>query len=194
MASEQIKRLIDEGKITLTLVVSPPRCKSTAIAYALSRGDKDTCYLHEPVSSVHGLESSDHGPEYNIEERDVNLDNLLLPRIEKAIAQAGDDSKPIPIVIKEMSNGISMDEFGELAKLSKQIVFLQCDPSKQIASALTIIAKDDPLISNPVSYMPEWGAVDDLIYSPWKRQTALLHNAQNNFPGKVTVLDLTCSP
>jgi hypothetical protein len=129
----EIKKAYDE----IYLIVSPPRCSSTAFARVFWEQPSIRYYSHEPFE---GLYFMDKDIQYVIENLRHPLD---LRRIKKSSAKGAGRS----LVIKEMPYQVG-DYFPNIITLTnKPVVFLTRDPRQNIASRMAkkIEAGDNPI-------------------------------------------------
>ena len=137
---EEIKEKYDQ----IYVIVSPPRCSSTAFARVFWELPSIRYYAHEPFEGTYFMG----------QELDAVLDNLRNPLDQREVKQNPGFQSSNSLVIKEMPYQVG-DNFPLLVGLTrKPVVFLTRDPRLNIASRM---AKKEEVGDSPLFPLVETG-------------------------------------
>ncbi len=126
------------------VIVSPPRCSSTAFARVFWELPSVKYYAHEPFEGIYFME----------QDLDSALDNLRNPLDLRDVKQNSKYKFGNSLVIKEMPYQVG-DNFPLLVSLTrKPVIFLTRDPRQNIASRM---AKKEEVGDNPLFPLVETG-------------------------------------
>lgn len=193
MTFDYLQQQIKAGNVRLTLVISPPRCGSTAIAHAISRSPsyENQWYVHEPRLTDHGYsnESWEQSLKHHVKSCHANPDS------------------PLHVTMKLMSHNTPPDSLDALVRLASSITLLTRDPLQQITSFLKLNEGEIGIKEGEIKATEEGftgrrfdrprhqktlleSTRKNQISKPWEQQANLLAKLTKGMTGeKLSVLD-----
>jgi len=160
----RINRLVDQGRLDIGLIISPPRTSSTLLETSVRSGPDISVAVHEPFISVKSI--------------DQNFDDGYRNIYESIGGKSFEESgQTLKVVIKELSHRLSLeDEYKRLFSLSNRpIVFLIRNPLLSVESRIRKIVQTLPLKTrvSTQQWMLDFYARDN-GYNNWQEMDEVL--------------------
>ena len=123
---EELKRLVDNGRLSILYIDAPPRTVSSAFFRSLAQ--------IVPACAYEPFHFSSHGFEKGLE--------VLLERAKEAGVYNTDTPKPIRLVAKEIARYLPPDSWGKWVPLVDHFIAIIRDPHVQLHSLVKRAAND----------------------------------------------------